>query len=181
MSTLDNYGDALFPMTRPKSPHAEASAHLAKTLAADPVRVSILQEGIALTAGERNKEYGDPAINLGCAGRMKAVFRECLTREITPAEQEALDMVMTKLSRLATGAPKRDTYVDLATYAAIAGEVALTLIEAKPSIKTPETKLEPYMSVETAQQIVASSAPMSEEVFDRAKEVLRTSQRPQKA
>lgn len=90
-----------------------------------PTRVQILSEGVRLTNGDRDKEYGTPAHNMGCAGELKAVFRKYLTRELHPAEQEALDMVLTKVSRVCTGAPKRDTYVDGATYFAIAGEIGL--------------------------------------------------------
>jgi len=91
-----------------------------------PERVKILHEGASLTSGERDKEYGPPAINMAAAGALKAAFREHMTRDISLAELEALDMVMTKLGRLATGTPKRDTYVDAATYVAIAGEIALS-------------------------------------------------------
>lgn len=90
-----------------------------------PERVRILNDGAALTNGDRDDEYGPPANNMACAGELKATFRRWLARDISPGELEALDMAMTKLSRLACGKPKRDTYVDAATYIAIAGEVAL--------------------------------------------------------
>lgn len=89
------------------------------------IRASILHEGIKLTCGDRDKEYGDPKVNMSCAGELKSVLRKWAARDITPAEQEALDMVLTKISRVVTGAPKRDTYVDGATYFAIAGEMAI--------------------------------------------------------
>lgn len=92
-----------------------------------PVRVQILHEGAFLTNGERDAEYGPPAINLAASGELKAVFRRHIVRAISPAELEAIDMVLTKLGRIATGlSPKRDTYVDAAAYIAIAGEIALT-------------------------------------------------------
>lgn len=91
-----------------------------------PIRVEILREGEALTHGARDAEYGPPAINMAAAGEMKHLMRRHATRTLSPAEWEALDMVVTKLSRLLTGTPKRDTYVDMAAYAAIAGEIALT-------------------------------------------------------
>ncbi|MBI2240264.1 MAG: hypothetical protein HYU59_05605 [Magnetospirillum gryphiswaldense] len=89
-----------------------------------PVRVAILYEGAKLTAGDRDKEYGDPRINMACAGELKRVVRAHLARAISPEEQEALDMVLTKISRYVTGSPKRDTFVDGATYFAILGELA---------------------------------------------------------
>lgn len=90
-----------------------------------PERCRILNDGAALTNGDRDDEYGPPVNNMSCAGELKAVFRKWLARDISPGELEALDMALTKLSRLACGKPKRDTYVDAATYIAIAGEVAL--------------------------------------------------------
>lgn len=88
-------------------------------------RVAILHEGAKLTAGDRDKEYGPPSENMACAGDLKATFRHYLARVMTSAELEAIDMALTKISRLACGKPKRDTYVDAATYIAIAGECAL--------------------------------------------------------
>lgn len=90
-----------------------------------PIRVQILREGERLTSGDRNVEYGPPAINLSAAGALKRVLREHITRDISPAELEALDMVLTKMGRVITGTPKPDTYVDGATYFAIAGEIAI--------------------------------------------------------
>lgn len=89
-------------------------------------RVAILQEGSRLTSGDRDKTYGDPIINLACSGELKAVFRKYMQRKLSTAELEAIDMVLTKVGRIATG-PKfhRDTYVDAATYMAIAGEMAM--------------------------------------------------------
>lgn len=91
-----------------------------------PERVNILHEGAMLTHGNRDKEYGPPMINLAAAGELKAVFRRHCRRAISAAELEAIDQVLTKIGRVATGLdPKRDTYVDGATYFAIAGEIAL--------------------------------------------------------
>lgn len=90
-----------------------------------PERVKILNEGARLTSGDRDKEYGPPAVNMACSGALKKALRDHMTREMTPAELEAIDMALTKIGRLATGTPKRDTYVDAATYLAIAGEIGL--------------------------------------------------------
>lgn len=89
-----------------------------------PRRVQLLQHGAHLTSGDRDSEYGPPRPNMRCAGALKAVIRAHATREISLEELEALDMVCTKLSRVVTGTPKADTYVDGATYFAIAGEMA---------------------------------------------------------
>ena len=95
------------------------------TLRSAPLRVQILHEGAKLTNGDRDSDYGPPAVNMAAAGALKKTFREHMRRDISPAELEALDLALTKLGRLATGKPKRDTYVDAAAYIAIAGEIAL--------------------------------------------------------
>ncbi len=105
---------------------AKAAGMLISDPKTTPERVKILNEGAQLTNGDRDKEYGPPAVNLAAAGELKQVFRKHMRREISPAEIEAIDMVLTKISRIATGSPKRDTYVDGATYFAIAGEIALS-------------------------------------------------------
>ena len=91
-----------------------------------PERVRILADGARLTNGDRDKEYGPPLNNFSLSGKIKRLLREHTGRDIHPAEQEALDMVVTKLSRAVAGKPKRDTYVDGAAYFAIAGEIALS-------------------------------------------------------
>lgn len=90
-----------------------------------PPRVAILLEGAKLTSGERDVAYGPPQINLELAGKLKELLRQYGTRDVSPAELEALDMVCTKLSRVVTGQYKHDNYVDGATYFAIAGEMAM--------------------------------------------------------
>lgn len=90
-----------------------------------PCRVQILLGAATLTNGDRDKEYGPPKVNLGAAGELKKTLRAVTTRQMSPGELEAWDMVLTKLARCATGSPKKDTYVDAAAYAAIAGEIAL--------------------------------------------------------
>lgn len=105
--------------------HPESSEGCQETAAEQPERVRILQEGARLTTGDRDKEYGPPAVNMSAAGELKLVLRKHIARDISPAELEALDMVLTKVSRVITGNPKRDSYVDGAAYFAIAGEIAL--------------------------------------------------------
>ena len=90
-----------------------------------PIRASILDEARELTVSARQSEYGPPSVNFACAAELKTVFRKHAKRDITPAEMEALDMLFTKLGRIATGAVKRDNYVDGAGYIALAGEIAL--------------------------------------------------------
>jgi len=91
-----------------------------------PDRVRVLQDAAALTNGDRDTTYGPPSVNQNAAGRLKALMRELTTRDVSPAELEALDMVMTKLSRIMTGpVVHRDNYVDGSAYFAIAYENAM--------------------------------------------------------
>ncbi len=101
-----------------------------------PERVKILNEGAELTFGARDDEYGPPEINMACSGALKKALRDHMTRDISLAELEAIDMALTKIGRLATGTPKRDTYVDAATYLAIAGEIGLSA-KSEQIVKIP--------------------------------------------
>lgn len=105
--------------------HRNCSTAPAKEAPGKPRRVELLEEAASLTSGDRDREYGPPAINMEASGALKITLREHLIRDISPAEMEALDMALTKIGRLITGSPKRDTYVDAAAYLAIAGEIAL--------------------------------------------------------
>jgi hypothetical protein len=94
-----------------------------------PERVNILLDGATLTSGGRDASYGDPSVNLSCANLLKRVFwyfQASSPRKMSPAESEAIDQVLSKLGRVATGpVVTRDTYVDGSTYFAIAGEAAI--------------------------------------------------------
>lgn len=88
-------------------------------------RAQILIDGARLTSGDRDATYGDPYINLGLAGRLKEVFYAGATRQLGPAEREAIDLIFTKLGRIGTGSTiHRDNYLDGSVYFAIAYENA---------------------------------------------------------
>ena len=90
-----------------------------------PARVLVLEEAASLTGGERDLAYGPPITNLSASGDLKDTMRRHLVRNLSSAELEALDMVLTKIGRIITGPlPKRDNYVDAAAYMAIAWEAA---------------------------------------------------------
>lgn len=90
-----------------------------------PERILALEEAASLTSGERDAAYGPPTVNLAASGELKATMRKHMVRHLSPAELEALDMVLTKVGRIITGPkPKRDNYVDGAAYMAIAWEAA---------------------------------------------------------
>lgn len=92
-------------------------------------RGEILRTAIVLTEGDRNQAYGSPDVQLGLAGSLKAVAHNAHAasgrRAISAAEWEAIDMVLSKVSRIVLGpACRADNYIDAAAYAAIAGEIA---------------------------------------------------------
>jgi hypothetical protein len=90
-----------------------------------PERVLVLEEAARLTSGARDATYGPPLVNLSASGELKAVMRSHLVRDLSFAELEALDMVLTKIGRIITGPePHRDNYVDASAYMAIAWEAA---------------------------------------------------------
>lgn len=93
------------------------------------LRSDVLHEGAKLTSDDRDAIYGDPKINLACAGAVKQVLRRyhemARGRPIGPGEWEGIDLAVTKLSRIVTGSTvHKDSYVDGATYLAIAYECA---------------------------------------------------------
>jgi len=76
---------------------------------------------------DRNLPYGDPMVNHTCAGELKEVFHRYFGKHriVSNAERAAMDNVITKIARIATGPVVReDTYIDGAAYFAIAGSAA---------------------------------------------------------
>lgn len=92
-------------------------------------REAILLSGIELTMGDRNKTYGDPLSNhKNIAGLWNAYLstRSSFLGMAIDAEDVAMMMALVKVARVAQRrepADKLDTFIDMATYAAIAGEI----------------------------------------------------------
>jgi hypothetical protein len=82
-------------------------------------RGEILQEAARLTAKDRQKIYGDPRTN-HC--RIADLWTIYLEHEVTP-QQAAICMALVKVARLME-TETLDSFVDLAAYACIAGEIA---------------------------------------------------------
>jgi hypothetical protein len=82
-------------------------------------RGDILQEAARLTAKDRQNIYGDPKTN---HRRIADLWTTYLEHEITP-QQVAICMALVKVARLMQ-TETEDSFVDLAAYAAIAGEIA---------------------------------------------------------
>lgn len=98
-------------------------------------RSDILHTAIELTMGDRNDAHGDPLPN---HARIATIWSAILGIEVSPT-QAALCMAGMKLARLAHDPTHGDSSIDLAAYAAIAGELA-TRDRRPPAPTIPPTK-----------------------------------------
>lgn len=93
-------------------------------------RGRILEEALGLTQGDRNKTYGSPTPNLECFAKLADAYLELRflnmpdTTESLNAVDGSILMVLAKVSRVAVNQGHKDTFVDMAAYAAIAAECA---------------------------------------------------------
>jgi len=78
----------------------------------------ILEEANKLIGGNRNDDYGDKLTNHQNIAALWSIF---LQKTMTPHDV-AMCMALVKVARL-MHAHKKDSYLDLAAYAAIAGEI----------------------------------------------------------
>ena len=79
---------------------------------------NILDQAKELVKGDRQEEYGDKLTNHENIAALWSIF---LRKKLTPHDV-AMCMALVKVARL-MHAHKPDSYVDLAAYAAIAGEI----------------------------------------------------------
>jgi hypothetical protein len=78
----------------------------------------LLKEASKLVEGDRHEEYGDKLTNHKNIADLWSIF---LKKEIDPHDV-AICMALVKVARL-MHQRKKDSYLDLAAYAAIAGEI----------------------------------------------------------
>ena len=83
-------------------------------------RGKILDEAKRLTATDRNDIYGEPYINHKRIADLWSVYLET---EISPS-QVALCLCLVKIARLMQTPDHLDSFIDLAAYAAISGEIS---------------------------------------------------------
>ena len=83
-----------------------------------PVSAKLLEEAKKLVEKDRHKDYGDKLLNHQNIAKLWSAF---LDVEIS-AHDVAICMGLVKIARL-KHAHKKDSYLDLAAYAAIAGEI----------------------------------------------------------
>lgn len=92
-------------------------------------RREILGTAAAIVTQDREEQYGKAEDNFGLIAELWAPYiRESCAEagadvSILP-EDVAIMMSLLKIARIATGQPKVDNFVDLAGYAACAGEIA---------------------------------------------------------
>ncbi len=90
---------------------------------AETPRGKILETALNLTEGDRNKTYGSPRTNLQILASLINAYTNGRP-ELNEVDM-AIVMCLTKISRIAVNQNHEDNYVDLAAYAAIAGELAV--------------------------------------------------------
>ena len=82
-------------------------------------RAEILEAARVCVCGEREQDYGTPEDSFALIASLWTVY---LNTPITPKDA-AMMMALLKVARIKTGV-KADSFVDLAGYAACAGEIA---------------------------------------------------------
>lgn len=85
------------------------------------VRGTILERAKQLTEGDRNKTYGCPVNGMELFAQMIDTYLGGIN--VTAVDASVI-MCLVKISRIAANPKHPDNYVDLAAYAAIAGECA---------------------------------------------------------
>lgn len=83
------------------------------------IRQEILETAGRLIDGDRDVDYGDPAVSFA---RIAQMWSALLGTTITPG-QVAQMMVAMKLSRLTHTMSHRDSWIDIAGYAALGAEI----------------------------------------------------------
>jgi hypothetical protein len=73
----------------------------------------------SLVAGDRHKDYGDKTNNHKNIAKLWSAYKDI---EIT-AHDVAIMMCLLKVARTKLGEVSEDTYIDMAAYGAIAGEI----------------------------------------------------------
>lgn len=88
-------------------------------------REEILDIAKAYICGERDKQYGKPENNFGTIAVLWTTYLNALgiTDDMLSAKDVAAMMILLKVARIASGAGKRDNWIDIAGYAACGGEV----------------------------------------------------------
>lgn len=92
-------------------------------------RKEILESAMCCVCGDREQDYGTPERNFELIAELWTAYlkTKCLSPEADiyiNGEDIATMMCLFKIARIATGRGKTDSFIDLAGYAACAGELA---------------------------------------------------------
>ena len=90
------------------------------------IRQEILDKAKDCVCGQRQQDYGNPEDNFAMIARLWTDYYNDEDVNFT-SKDVAMMMALLKVARIRTGKGTRDSYVDLAGYAACAGEIAETL------------------------------------------------------
>ena len=82
-------------------------------------RQLILMEAEKCICGQREQDYGSPEDNFKAIADLWSAY---LNRDISP-QDVAMMMILLKVARIKNGGGSGDSYVDIAGYAACAGEI----------------------------------------------------------
>lgn len=92
-------------------------------------RKEILEAATRCVCGDREQDYGTPEKNFELVGELWTTYIKA--KYVSPeadvsinGEDVATLMCLFKIARIATGRGKADSFIDLAGYAACAGELA---------------------------------------------------------
>lgn len=88
-------------------------------------RKSILDDAAQCVCTDRETQYGTPENNFAVIAELWNVYKPCGF----VAHDVAMMLALLKIGRIASGQAKADNYIDLAGYAACAGEIALKEME----------------------------------------------------
>ena len=110
-------------------------------------RAEILETAQKCVCGQREQDYGKPEDNFATIGLLWGTYlraaypelQECFHIDRISPKDVAIMMALLKVARIATG-NKEDSFVDLAGYAACAGEVATGGVQraVEPPAAEPE-------------------------------------------
>lgn len=95
----------------------------------------LLREAADIVEGARNATHGDKERSFQAIADLWNVYRATRSRLPITAGEVAVMMLLLKVARTTHGAPIHDHFVDMAGYAAIAGELT-QLVEAPPDAVT---------------------------------------------
>ncbi|UJQ86577.1 hypothetical protein SEA_PENGUINLOVER67_55 [Mycobacterium phage PenguinLover67] len=107
----------------PEAPRYAMGGPIGLAKDARPERERILEEARRAISGERQRDYGPPTASFERIGKMWAAI---LGLDEVTAEQYAMCMAAVKIGRLIESPNHRDSWMDLAGYAALGAEVAAT-------------------------------------------------------